>query len=74
MAVNTASVVDLDVYNLVVGNCRLVGVGPVLGTISCEDPSTKYDVLGVSCGGFTVGRVCVNVGPIDTGLNLGIGP
>ena len=38
MAVDTASVVDLDVYNLVVGDCRLVGFGPVLVTISCEDP------------------------------------
>ena len=33
-----ASVVNLDMYNLVVGDCRLAGVGPVLGTVSCEDP------------------------------------
>ena len=25
-------------YKLVVGGCRLAGVGPVLGTVSCEDP------------------------------------
>ena len=30
-------------------------------------------MLGVSCGGLTIGRVCVNVGPTDTGLNLGAG-
>ena len=33
-----ASVVGLDVYKLVVGDCRLVGFEPILGTISCEDP------------------------------------
>ena len=33
-----ASVVELDMYDLVVGDCRLVGIGPVLGTVSCEDP------------------------------------
>ena len=33
-----ASMVDLDMYNLVVGNCRLIGVGLVLSTVSCEDP------------------------------------
>ena len=32
-----AFVVDLDTYKLVVRDCRLVGVGPVLDTISCED-------------------------------------
>ena len=31
-------VVDLDMYMLVVGEHRLVGFGPVLGTVSCEDP------------------------------------
>ena len=36
MAVDTAFVVDLDMYTLVVGEHRLVGL--VLGTISCEDP------------------------------------
>ena len=25
-------------YNLVVVGCRLVGIGPVLDTVSCEDP------------------------------------
>ena len=33
-----ASVVESNMYNLVVGGCWLAGVGPVLGTISCEDP------------------------------------
>ena len=36
-----AFVVGLDVYKLVVGNCRLVGVGPVSGTVSCEDPQNR---------------------------------
>ena len=31
-------VVDLDMDVLVVGECRLVGIGLVLGTVSCEDP------------------------------------
>ena len=38
VAIDTASVVDLDMYNLVVVDCRLVGVGSVLCTVSCEDP------------------------------------
>ena len=33
-----AYVVDLDMYELVMGGCRLARVGPVLGTVSCEDP------------------------------------
>ena len=33
-----AFVVDLDMDMLVVGEHRLVGLGPVLDTISCEDP------------------------------------
>ena len=33
-----AFVVDLDMYMSVVGEHRLVGFGPVLGTVSCEDP------------------------------------
>ena len=33
-----AFVVDLDMDMLVVGAHRLVGIGPVLDTISCEDP------------------------------------
>ena len=33
-----AFVVDLDVVRLVVGDCWLVGLGPVLDTVSCEDP------------------------------------
>ena len=33
-----AFVVDLDVERLVVGVHRLVGLGPVLDTVSCEDP------------------------------------
>ena len=41
MVVDTAFVVDLDMYKLVVVGCRLVGVGPVLGTVSCEDPHNK---------------------------------
>ena len=36
MATGKASVVDLDMYNLVVVGCRLAG--PVLGIVSCEDP------------------------------------
>ena len=36
-----ASVVELDMYDLVMGDCRLVGIGPVLGTVSCEDPQNK---------------------------------
>ena len=39
MAVGKASVADLDMHNLVVVGCRLAVVGPVLGTISCEDSS-----------------------------------
>ena len=64
MAVDKAFVVELVVDMLVVvGEYRLVGFGPVLGIVSCEDAL-----------GLTVGRVCVYVGPIDTGLNLGVGP
>ena len=33
-----AFVVDLDMGKSVLGDCRLVGVGPILDTISCEDP------------------------------------
>ena len=33
-----AFVVDLDMDMLVVGEHRLVGVGPVLDIVSCEDP------------------------------------
>ena len=41
-------VVDLDMYKSIVGDGRLVGVGPVLGTISCEDPQNmRYLVLHV---------------------------
>ena len=37
-----ACVVGLDVDVLVVvGNCRLVGFGPVSDTVSCEDPHNK---------------------------------
>ena len=35
MAFVVESVVDMLV---VVGDCRLVGFGPVLDTVSCEDP------------------------------------
>ena len=38
MAVGKASVVELDMYNLVGVGCRLTEVGPVLGIVSCEDP------------------------------------
>ena len=36
-----AFVVGLDVDRLVVGDCRLVRFGPVLDTVSCEDPHNK---------------------------------
>ena len=36
-----ASMVDLGMYNLIVGDCRLIEVGPALGTISCEDPQNR---------------------------------
>ena len=36
-----ACVVDLDMYNLVVEDCRLVGVGLVSSTISCEAPQNR---------------------------------
>ena len=65
--------VDLDMHNLVVVGCRLARVWTGLGYCRMWG-STKYEVLGASCGGLTVGRVCVNVGPTDTGLNLGAGP
>ena len=41
MAVDTAFVVDLDMDVLVVEDCRLVGLGPVLDTVSCEDSQNK---------------------------------
>ena len=55
---------------VVVANYRLVGLGPAVLGIA----STKYEVLGISSGVLTVGRIGVNVGPTDTGLNLGAGP
>ena len=36
-----ACVVGLDVDVLVVVGCKLAGVGPVLDTVSCEDPHNK---------------------------------
>ena len=36
-----AFVVELDMDMLVVGEHRLVGLGPVLGTVSCKDPHNK---------------------------------
>ena len=33
-----AFVVGLDMSKSVVGDCRLVGIGPVLDIVSCEDP------------------------------------
>ena len=36
-----AFVVDLDMGKSVVGEHRLVGLGPVLDTVSCEDPHGK---------------------------------
>ena len=33
-----ACVVGLDVDMSVVVGCKLVGVGPVLGNVACEDP------------------------------------
>ena len=36
-----AFVVDLDMHKLVVGEHRIVGLGPILGTVSCEDPHNK---------------------------------
>ena len=42
MVVDKAFVVGLVVDMLVVvGEYRLVGFGPVLGTVSCEDPHNK---------------------------------
>ena len=38
MAFVVESVVDMLV---VMGDCRLVGFGPVLGIVSCEDPHSK---------------------------------
>ena len=28
-------------YNSIVGDCRLVGIGPILDIVSCGDPHSK---------------------------------
>ena len=54
--------VDWDVDVLIVVGCKLVGVGPALGTVACEDPHSMMCLVFHAVDSSLDEIACVNGG------------